>query len=124
MYGHYVTASKSGILNGFVVERFGRSAVAEGRKRPFSDGWRPVGFEADRRFGAYVERHAAVGVHFHFAGVVGGQRCAVGVTVDKGEGGPIVGGQRPELLLPVILMCTGWSYGVFRGKARADTGYH
>jgi cytochrome d ubiquinol oxidase subunit II len=27
-------------------------------------------------------------------------------------------------LLPVILMYTGWSYWVFRGKVRADTGYH
>jgi len=27
-------------------------------------------------------------------------------------------------LLPVILMYTGWSYWVFRGKARADIGYH
>jgi cytochrome d ubiquinol oxidase subunit II len=28
------------------------------------------------------------------------------------------------LLLPVILMYTGWSYWVFRGKVRADIGYH
>jgi cytochrome d ubiquinol oxidase subunit II len=28
------------------------------------------------------------------------------------------------VLLPVILFYTGWSYWVFRGKARADTGYH
>jgi cytochrome bd ubiquinol oxidase subunit II len=27
-------------------------------------------------------------------------------------------------LLPVILMYTGWSYWVFRGKVRADLGYH
>ncbi len=27
-------------------------------------------------------------------------------------------------LLPVILMYTGWSYRVFRGKVRADIGYH
>ena len=27
-------------------------------------------------------------------------------------------------LLPVILMYTAWSYWVFRGKARADAGYH
>jgi cytochrome d ubiquinol oxidase subunit II len=27
-------------------------------------------------------------------------------------------------LLPVILMYTGWSYWVFRGKVRADVGYH
>ena len=27
-------------------------------------------------------------------------------------------------LLPVILMYTGWSYWVFRGKVRADAGYH
>ena len=27
-------------------------------------------------------------------------------------------------LLPVILMYTGWSYWVFRGKVRADEGYH
>ena len=27
-------------------------------------------------------------------------------------------------LLPVILMYTGWSYWVFRGKVRADGGYH
>ena len=28
------------------------------------------------------------------------------------------------LLLPVILMYTSWSYWVFRGKVRADIGYH
>jgi cytochrome d ubiquinol oxidase subunit II len=28
------------------------------------------------------------------------------------------------LLLPIILMYTGWSYWVFRGKVRADAGYH
>jgi cytochrome bd-type quinol oxidase subunit 1 len=27
-------------------------------------------------------------------------------------------------LLPVILMYSGWSYWVFRGKVRADAGYH
>jgi len=27
-------------------------------------------------------------------------------------------------LLPVILMYSGWSYWVFRGKARSDIGYH
>jgi len=27
-------------------------------------------------------------------------------------------------LLPVILMYTGWSYWVFRGKVRGDAGYH
>jgi cytochrome d ubiquinol oxidase subunit II len=27
-------------------------------------------------------------------------------------------------LIPVILMYTGWSYWVFRGKVRADIGYH
>jgi cytochrome bd ubiquinol oxidase subunit II len=27
-------------------------------------------------------------------------------------------------LLPVILIYTGWSYWVFRGKARASIGYH
>ena len=27
-------------------------------------------------------------------------------------------------LLPVILVYTGWSYWVFRGKVRADIGYH
>jgi cytochrome bd-type quinol oxidase subunit 2 len=27
-------------------------------------------------------------------------------------------------LLPVILVYTGWSYWVFRGKVRADMGYH
>jgi cytochrome d ubiquinol oxidase subunit II len=27
-------------------------------------------------------------------------------------------------LLPVILFYTGWSYWVFRGKVRADSGYH
>jgi len=27
-------------------------------------------------------------------------------------------------LLPVILMYTGWSYWVFRGKVRTDAGYH
>jgi cytochrome bd ubiquinol oxidase subunit II len=28
------------------------------------------------------------------------------------------------ILLPIILIYTGWSYWVFRGKARADLGYH
>jgi cytochrome bd ubiquinol oxidase subunit II len=28
------------------------------------------------------------------------------------------------LLLPIILLYTGWSYWVFRGKVRADIGYH
>ena len=28
------------------------------------------------------------------------------------------------LLLPVILLYSGWSYWVFRGKVRADIGYH
>jgi len=28
------------------------------------------------------------------------------------------------LLLPIILMYTGWSYWVFRGKVRGDVGYH
>jgi len=28
------------------------------------------------------------------------------------------------VLLPVILVYTGWSYWVFRGKVRADVGYH
>jgi cytochrome bd ubiquinol oxidase subunit II len=28
------------------------------------------------------------------------------------------------VLLPVILMYTGWSYWVFRGKVRTDVGYH
>ena len=28
------------------------------------------------------------------------------------------------ILLPVILVYTSWSYWVFRGKVRADTGYH
>jgi cytochrome d ubiquinol oxidase subunit II len=27
-------------------------------------------------------------------------------------------------LLPVILLYTGWSYWVFRGKVRSDIGYH
>jgi cytochrome d ubiquinol oxidase subunit II len=27
-------------------------------------------------------------------------------------------------LLPIIVMYTGWSYWVFRGKVRADSGYH
>lgn len=27
-------------------------------------------------------------------------------------------------LLPIILMYTGWSYWVFRGKVRADIGDH
>ena len=27
-------------------------------------------------------------------------------------------------LLPIIIMYTGWSYYVFRGKVRADAGYH
>src|SRR6202012_915341 len=28
------------------------------------------------------------------------------------------------VLLPVILMYTGWSYWVFRGKMKGDVGYH
>jgi cytochrome d ubiquinol oxidase subunit II len=28
------------------------------------------------------------------------------------------------VLLTVILMYTGWSYWVFRGKVRGDIGYH
>ncbi len=28
------------------------------------------------------------------------------------------------VLLPVILLYTAWSYWVFRGKVRADVGYH
>ncbi len=28
------------------------------------------------------------------------------------------------ILLPVILGYTAWSYRVFRGKVRADSGYH
>jgi len=28
------------------------------------------------------------------------------------------------LLLPVILVYTGWSYWVFRGKVRGDIAYH
>jgi len=27
-------------------------------------------------------------------------------------------------LLPIILMYSGWSYWMFRGKVRADIGYH
>ena len=27
-------------------------------------------------------------------------------------------------LLPIILMYSGWSYWVFRGKVRSDIGYH
>ena len=27
-------------------------------------------------------------------------------------------------LLPIIFIYTGWSYWVFRGKVRADAGYH
>jgi cytochrome d ubiquinol oxidase subunit II len=27
-------------------------------------------------------------------------------------------------LLPIILMYTGWSYWVFRGKVRGDISYH
>ena len=27
-------------------------------------------------------------------------------------------------LLPIILVYSGWSYWVFRGKVRADIGYH
>ena len=32
--------------------------------------------------------------------------------------------QAASSLLPVILMYTGWSYWVFRGKVRSDIGYH
>jgi cytochrome d ubiquinol oxidase subunit II len=28
------------------------------------------------------------------------------------------------LLLPIVFAYTGWSYWVFRGKVRADAGYH
>jgi cytochrome d ubiquinol oxidase subunit II len=28
------------------------------------------------------------------------------------------------VLLPIILMYSGWSYWVFRGKVRTDTSYH
>ncbi|MGH6876160.1 MAG: cytochrome d ubiquinol oxidase subunit II, partial [Rhizomicrobium sp.] len=28
------------------------------------------------------------------------------------------------VLLPIILLYTAWSYWVFRGKVRADIGYH
>ena len=28
------------------------------------------------------------------------------------------------VLLPVILVYSGWSYWVFRGKVRGDFGYH
>jgi len=28
------------------------------------------------------------------------------------------------VLLPVIVMYTGWSYWVFRGKVHSDIGYH
>jgi cytochrome bd-type quinol oxidase subunit 2 len=28
------------------------------------------------------------------------------------------------VLLPVILMYSGWSYWVFRGKVHSDIGYH
>ena len=28
------------------------------------------------------------------------------------------------VLLPVVLLYTAWSYWVFRGKVRGDTGYH
>ena len=28
------------------------------------------------------------------------------------------------LVIPLILMCTAWGYWVFRGKVRADDGYH
>jgi cytochrome d ubiquinol oxidase subunit II len=27
-------------------------------------------------------------------------------------------------LLPIVFMYTGWSYYVFRGKVRAELGYH
>jgi hypothetical protein len=40
-----------------------------------------------------------------------------------GEYGPATAGRHP-FLLPVILLYTGWSYWVFRGKAWADIGYH
>ena len=28
------------------------------------------------------------------------------------------------VLLPIVLIYSGWSYWVFRGKVRADIGYH
>ena len=34
---------------------------------------------------------------------------------------PLVG---TLFLLPVIIVYTDWSYWVFRGKVRADIGYH
>ncbi len=33
-------------------------------------------------------------------------------------------GRRAVLIIPVILVYTSWSYYVFRGKIKADEGYH
>ena len=48
------------------------------------------------------------------------------ITLDQAAGAPqaqaflLIG---TLFLLPIILMYTGWSYWVFRGKVRSDIGY-
>ena len=58
-----------------------------------------------------VADHRAAPVH-----AVGGR-----VVADSTQAFLLVG---TLFLLPVILMYTGWSYWVFRGKVRGDIGYH
>ena len=42
-------------------------------------------------------------------------------TAPEGQAFLLIG---TMFLIPVILMYTGWSYWVFRGKVRAGAGYH
>jgi cytochrome bd ubiquinol oxidase subunit II len=42
-------------------------------------------------------------------------------SANKAQGFLLIG---TVFLLPIIVMYTGWSYWVFRGKVKADTGYH
>ena len=48
-------------------------------------------------------------------------------TVSQAASSPSTQGLPPDrnaVSAPVILMYTGWSYWVFRGKVRGDIGYH
>jgi cytochrome bd ubiquinol oxidase subunit II len=50
-----------------------------------------------------------------------------GITLQQAASSPATQGFMligTLVLLPVIAMYTAWSYWVFRGKVRADTGYH
>ena len=42
-------------------------------------------------------------------------------SATKAQGFLLIG---TMFLLPIIVMYTGWSYWVFRGKVKADSGYH